>query len=159
MGKGLRAGLALAMGAALVLGAPTVDAQDTRSGVERVFWLGASPGEPSPAKRNVLTGLYGLSALSLLGTAYFAHAWYQAEADLASGTERGACYDLGSSECGALRDGRERAQDSRYFTAVGASATLGFLLGGVLAAQYWDNTLVDLSVSSHVTFMRVRTNF
>lgn len=165
MGEGLRARGALAMGAAsamaaaVALGAPTVNAQEARTGVERVFWVGSSPGEPRAAKRNVLTGLYGLSAVSLLGTGYFAHAWYQADKELTSNTERGACYELASPECGALRESRERVVDSRFFTAVGASASLGFLLGGVLVAQYWDNAVVDLSVSPGVTFVRVSANF
>lgn len=159
MGEGFRTRLAVLLGAALALGSVTANAQEVKTGVERVFWTGSSSGEPSAAKRNVLSGLYGISALSLLGTGYFAHAWYRADKALTAHAGRGACYDLVSDACGVLLEDRERARDARLFTAVGASASVGFLLGGVLVAQYWDNALVDVSVSPDVMFLHVRANF
>jgi hypothetical protein len=133
--------------------------QESSSSLTRVLWTGPSSGVPSNAKRAALTSLYVLSAASLVGTGYFAYRWAGANEDVGSRSEQGVCFELATRDCHEFMDAQADVRGARRYTAASAAATAGFLLSGVLVAQYWDNSAVGFNVSPGVVAVQFVANF
>lgn len=127
--------------------------------LDRVFWVGGSPGAPSASKSAVLTGLYVLSGASLGVTGYFAFDWARASriAERASGP--GVCFELASPSCDEFVSAQASADSAAVRTAASAAAATGLLLGGVLVAQYWENSFLGISVSPKLASIRITAQF
>lgn len=134
-------------------------ARETSPSLERALWTGASPGRPSDAKRVVLTGLYVLSAASLGATGYFVYTWVESSKELGASDSRGVCFELASRACREFTDAQADVRSAQRYTAASAAAAAGFLLSGVLVAQYWDNVSLGFGVSPSATSVQFTHEF
>ena len=143
----------------LALASVPASAREPSPSLERVLWMGPSPGAPSDGKRAVLTTLYSLSAASLVGAGYFALRWVSAADDLQAMDARGVCFELATRRCSQFMDAQADVRAAQRYTAASAAATMGLLLSGVLVAQYWQNVSLGFGVSPNVSSVQIAARF
>lgn len=139
--------LSALLASSLVIASGQAQGQESRGSLERVLWTGDSPGTPSASKHAVLTTVYVLSLGSVAAAGYFAYSWAAADAQATNNERRGVCFELSTPECHRFMQAQADVRQAQRLTAASAALAGGFLLGGVLLAQYWDNASLGVSVS------------
>src|SRR5690606_2623198 len=135
------------LASSLVFASGQARGQEARVSLERVLWTGDSSGVPSALKRAVLTSVYVLSVGSVAAAGYFAYTWVEAGARATTSERRGVCFELSIPDCDRFLQAQADVRRAQRFTAASAALAGGFLLGGVVLAQYWENVSLGVSVS------------
>jgi hypothetical protein len=83
----------------------------------------------------------------------------KANDEVADSDEQGVCFELASRECREFMGAQADVRGAQRYTAATAATAAGFLLSGILVAQYWSNTVVDLNVSPVVASVQFTASF